>query len=436
MRYLIAPIILLLFHSSLMSTDISKNTFRIRDWSKSCVENCLDTSTKRLFVNEQKDGLFRIEYIDDRYPRLYIYLRQGDSLSLSADTTLLKVQYQTELQSLADLADLNTGYQQLVDVFKLFRTETPEDFISMADSMMALRLDVLEKLGPEIGTKVPQEWLDAEYCNIITFPLNVLRYFLEDSIYTKYAESILNEMLQLPQNLLSRSLIGNAANYVDNYITFTTNVTIFQQPDYYNELKKYYKGEVLEHVFASGVMSGCNSPANVEELDALFNFALTKVSDVQLRKVLLETKESAVKNRLNFLQNGISTFHPALSLQGDSFAHQAALDKETFIMLSASGCGPCIKASKWLAEHYEAVKDKANIYSIVIGSVDRFKREQEKNPYPWPVFYDESGEIKSQLPRASVPQYYLVQDGQLVHADTPEPQEYFRDWVEKDSSAH
>jgi hypothetical protein len=72
------------------------------------------------------------------------------------------------------------------------------------------------------------------------------------------------------------------------------------------------------------------------------------------------------------------------------------------------------------------------IYSVVVGRNERFKQEQEKDPYPWPVFYDEMSVVQQQLPKPAVPQYFVIKEGRLVELYAPRPQEYFSNVVSEE----
>jgi len=421
--------ILLLFTLS-TAYDAKSQSFTISDWNATCVENCLSIETDRLFVNERSDGLFRVDFSDSRYPRLYVFLRVGDSLSLSTDTVLFKINFQTNLQAFAELSDWTNGYQGTKDIRKLYHAKNVDEFAALADSITMVKLQQWQKLKTELGSALPRAWWDAEYCNIILLPLSILNYFLEDSTYLEYGQSILEKMPELPQNLLSRMLLAFASGYVQNYIGAVKHISNWQQPEYYNMLGQYFNDEVLEYIFATETMSGCRNPVTGQAIEAIYDFTLSKVKAPHLRKDLEEAKAAAIENRLNFIRKGVNIFHSSIDTNGQTFKERVSLEGATFIMVSSSGCAPCVKASRWLMEHYESIRETAKICMVIIGGIDRFKREQEKNPYPWPVFYDESGDIKDRLPRPSVPQYFLLKDGQLVNNDAPEPQVHFRDLVD------
>jgi hypothetical protein len=377
------------------------------------------------FVNRAPSNFFRIDFGQALYPPLYVYLREGDTIQLRYDTTWNRIHFQTNLQALAELSEKTGGYHAALDRRHLFSLPDFDAFKLAADSMYQVKMQLYDSLKIKYNLAIDPIFWDAEYCNILFFPLINAEKFFNDPVYLEYADSLLKLLPTSPKTLSSLQLRANVILYLKNYIYERDGLSIFDKNDFYLKLSEYLDDSSLEYALFNSIYGEFTCQYSPEKLPDLYAYAVEMIKD-SANLALIETAFKDGQRKVeHLLKQDASMFYAAKDSSGKALDSSFFSDKKVYLFVTAIGCQPCIKEAKWLMENQENLPSDVSIYTVVVGPTERFASDQSKKPYPWPVFYDDDKTIRSSLGRTSVPQYFWIENGVLINVSAPEPSAFF-----------
>jgi len=417
----IPVLLLLIFSITSKATEFTVFTA----FPRTTVEQIPAENLMGTFVNRAPSNFFRIDFGEALYPALFVYLKEGDTIQLRYDTSWNRIHFQTNLQALAELSEITGGYHAALDRRDLFSLPEFDAFKLAADSMFQVKIRLYDSLKIEYNHAIDPVFWDAEYCNILFFPLINAEKFFNDPVYLEYADSLLKLLPTSPKTLHSLQIRANVILFVENYIYDRHGLSIFDKNDFYLKLSEYLDGASLEYALFHSIYGEFTCQRSPEKLPDLYAYAVEMIKDTaELARI--ETAFKVGQGKIEqLMKQDASMFYAAKDSSGKALDGSFFSDKKVYLFVTAIGCPPCIKEAKWLMENQENLPSDVSIYTVVVGPTERFASDQSKKPYPWPVFYDHDKTIRSSLARTSVPQYFWIENGVLVNTSAPEPSAFF-----------
>ena len=201
------------------------------------------------------------------------------------------------------------------------------------------------------------------------------------------------------------------------------------------------------YLYASKAISeGVENQKIIEDFKKLHEFLFDEKSDSKAFelafKELKNQGELAIKNRLYDEMLEISAIPATLKdMKGNTIQISDWKGKVVFLDFWATWCGPCKKSFPGLQKLYDKYKDNPKVQFAIVNCWERaedrkvpVKEFLEKNPYTFPVFFDEKDKLVSAYGVTGIPTKFILDKqgiGRFMEIGMEEEIKFIEDFTQK-----
>lgn len=389
---------------------------------------------KTIHLMGKIEGRFcRIDY--PSYRPFYTYVEANDTITLQADSVKRSWEFvHGKNPDVHEFVQLMSGKGNTENVQKVVRAKTISEKLRLSDSIQNAHRREWIELYEVYREKISEKFWTAQGLEIHLLPTSFLTYFSEEPEIRKKLDSMLTSLPFIKQNKFSHQFNGYQLLFLQNYLNDRDSIPLHDNAQFFQKIIQYYDLELAEILAQRALIRSMQNWArNIEEVRALARNASQYISNEDLLLEINDNLEEIELLREKLLAMGAAIFYNTRDLSNNLVEADLFAAKPTYFMLTFLGCAPCKIAKDWIERNYEQIIENSGyqIFTIVIGDTDKYKKSLSEKPAKWQHLFDVDGKIGNQLYIYSAPQYFVSdENGQLINLNAEPPEVFFEPFLE------